>query len=917
MSKFSLSPNLKAKVAAPAKPVDPSRILGASNVVGKILYITDQLGVSQGYEPAFGKMLGKSGIKRSQVITSHIYNLVDKPLIRKANERLWRFDPDKLDKIEAAFAQRVSTFKPTLIVVSDPAVLGVLVKGDSRLGTLEKCRGGVYEYAGIPVVVTYPITAIHRNVDERLTKGEDSEDSYEPYRVPMGAWILGNDWRKIGRFFAGKQRVIPAFQYSVIRSLDDAFAARDWLADCVAISTDVETGLYPAQITCEGFTGLKSDGRVRTFVFPYYDPRNEHGTFWESLDDHCIVWGVANEIRGNRALKIGQNLKYDCAYYIKYHGGVNNYLCDVMLLWYSMYMELPKSLDFISSIMLDSYQYWKDDIKGIEDKDQTSMGMEKYWRYNGLDCHYTMFNWLYLMKFLQKDSGLQHNYNDTFMRMLSGLRMSMRGVRVDADRRKHHAVTLAEDARLAEQRFQYLVADSEFNVGSAPQKVSLLYDVFGVRKRNSRGRYVDSSKPEKGANAPSAGAIALKLVKTEHPLFRFLVDAMQASMEPRDQMSKLIGRWDEDSGRIVGGVFCPTGRFRTSYGAAGTETTRFNSKKSDFWDGGNAQNFRTKYKDFLVADPHNIFLDVDFSQSDDVFIGYESNDPDKIAVIESGMDGHAVHGELFFKVPYDEIIAGKKAKDPRIVHPIKGIRQISKRVVHGTNFQMAAMTLYTTMGRDTVVAAAIILGNKDADSWPQERLVALCGALMSAYRKKYKRLNRKEWYGEIERQLKRAGIISNAFGITRRFLGDPGDNGTQREATAYVGQSDTAGNMNRTMYEIDFGWIPKTFRDGPNPDADAVPLKMDYFSHGFRFMLQVHDSFLAQLDTRHPKWKEAVRNLLHVMERPVIINGHVVRIKTEAEFGVSWGYGMSDFGWDGSDAGLDRIAAQLLERKAA
>jgi DNA polymerase I-like protein with 3'-5' exonuclease and polymerase domains len=885
---------------------------------GKILYITDKLRVSSGYEPAFTSMLGKAGIRRNQVTTTDIYGLVDKPLIRKANEKLWRFDPEKLPEIQRAFDQRIRAIKPRLIVVSDPAVLGVIVNGDSRLGTLDKCRGGVYSYTCADtvytVIITYPITAIHRVVDERLTEGEDEADKYEPYKVPQGAWILANDWLKVGRFFAGKQRVLPDFYYSVVRTLDDAFAARDWLNTCVAIATDVETGLYPAQITCEGFTGLDPQGRVRTFVFPYYDANDEHGSFWDSSDDHAIVWSVACEIRNNPALKILQNGKYDAAYYVKYRGGLNNYLADPMLAWYSLYMELPKSLDFISSILLDNFQYWKDDIKGVEDKDQTTVGMEKYWRYNGLDCYNTLFNWLYLNRFMAKNPQMQFNYSDTFMRMLSGFRMGMRGVRVDAERRKEHSLALLEDARVAEQRFQYLIADPDFNVGSPAQKCSLLYDVFGVRKRNSRGRFVDPSKPQTGGNAPSAAATPLKLIKTEHPLFRFVIDALSETMSPRDQMSKLVGRWDETEQRIVGGVFCPTGRFRTSFGAASTETTRFNSKKSDFWDGGNAQNFRTKYKDWLVADPHNIFLDVDYSQSDDVFIGYESNDPDKIEVIESGVDGHALHGELFFKMPYEEIVAGKKAKDPRIIHPLTGIRQISKRVVHGTNFQMAPMTLYTTMGRDTVVAAAEILGFKDANGWDQNRLVSLCGSLMAAYRRKYKRLNRKEWYGEIEKQLKKAGLLTNAFGVARRFLGDPADNGTQREATAFIGQSDTAGNMNRSMYEIDFGYIPEKFRDGPNPDASATPLKMDWWSHGFRFMLQVHDSFLCQLDTRHPKWKEAAHNLLHVMERPVIINGHVVRIKTEAEFGVAWGYGLTE-SWDGKDdAALDRIAAKLLQQ---
>src|SRR3546814_5394435 len=75
-------------------------------------------------------------------------------------------------------------------------------------------------------------------------------------------------------------------------------------------------------------------------------------------------------------------------------------------------------------------------------------------------------------------------------------------------------------------------------------------------------------------------------------------------------------------------------------------------------------------------------------------------------VIESGMDGHAIHGELFFARPYDWIVAGKKAGDPDVVHPTRGVRQLVKRVVHGSNFMMAAMTLYLTMGRDAVVVAA-------------------------------------------------------------------------------------------------------------------------------------------------------------------------------------------------------------------
>jgi len=315
-------------------------------------------------------------------------------------------------------------------------------------------------------------------------------------------------------------------------------------------------------------------------------------------------------------------------------------------------------------------------------------------------------------------------------------------------------------------------------------------------------------------------------------------------------------------------------------------------------------------RDFLVADPGCILMDVDYSQSDDVFVGYESNDQHKIDVIESGVDGHAVHGELFFKMPYDEIVAGKRAGDPKIIHPIYGVRQLAKRIVHGTNFQMAAITLFMTMGKDAVVEAMKLMGHSSADSWSTDQLVNGCQVLMQAYRSKYPRLTPREWYKDIATDLKTKGTLTNAFGITRRFMGDPTDNGTQREATGFIGQSDTAGNMNRSMYEIDHGCIPSHFRDGENPDRLDSPRRMDLDSHGFRFLLQTHDSFTAELQLDHPRFEEAAHNLLYVMERPLIINGHTVRVKTEASFGFRWGKKMLE--WNPAKESLTAVVDKAL-----
>lgn len=856
-----------------------------------ILYLTDKYGVSQGYEPAFTKMVQAAKIPRARIIIANIWGLLEKPIIKYKNENTPRFNPENIDKIKALVALRVKAVKPSVIVCSDLVSLGLFTNWDLRLSTIDKCRGGVYYYEGIPVIITLPVTAIHRNIDEKLIKDTAGEGvPYEPYRVPQGSWILARDWEKVARFWYGVQRKLPEFQYSITRTIADCHAAEKWLLDCVLLSVDIETALFPAQITCIGYTGLKASGAVRTFVFPFYDEFDSNGVFWDDEWEHAEAFMCCTRINESPIPKTLQNGNYDASYFIRDAVGLDMFLFDSMLMWYSLYMELPKSLDFITSILLDNFQYWKDDIKGSEEKDEIQGNMERYWRYNGLDTYYTLFNTLYLSKLLKANPTMRFNYRDVYMRAISGLKMSMRGVKADFKKMGEHRKVLIGEYTVAVNRLRYLIADPDFNVNSPDQKMQLLYDVLGARPRNAKGRFVGAD----AKSSPSSGAIALKAIKSEHPIFALIITALEDSMEPDKQMGLITGR-EQPDGTIKGGIKFFTDRFRTCYSAAGTTSTRFSSKGSNFWDGTNAQNIRGSMRDFLVADPGCILMDVDYSQSDDVFVGYEANDPAKIEVIESGADGHAVHGELFFKVSYDSIVAGKRAGDPAIIHPIYGIRQLSKRIVHGTNFQMAAITLFMTMGKDAVVAAMKLLDQHGADKWSQDQLINGCQVLMQAYRRKYPRLTPKEWYAEIKRELQTKGVLTNAFGITRRFMGDPNDSGTNREATGFIGQSDTAGNMNRSMYEIDHGYIPERFRDGENPDRNDAARKMDLDSHGFRFLLQTHDSFTAELKLDHPRLEEAAHNLLYVMGRPLIINGHTVRVKTEAELGRRWGKKMTSW----------------------
>lgn len=869
----------------------------ANKNFGRILHLTDKFGVSTGYEPAFAQLCHKSKIPRGAVIVTSIYNDLPKkpaPLVKYMNEKTLRYNPDYAAAIKAAVDRKIRATKPALVVCSDPVALGLFMNWDRHSATIDKTRGGVYTYEGIPVIIVPPITAIHRGIDERFTKDDDGEDvPYEPYKVKNGAWILSRDWEKVGRFYQGKQRRLPPFVYSVCRTIDDCFAARDWLLGCVLLSIDIETACYPAQITCVGYTGLHRDGTVRTFIIPFADEYSDGGVFWQSIDDHAVAYLCMVEINESKILKTFQNGNYDQSYFIRDLAPADHWLLDSMYMWYSRFSELPKTLDFISSILLDNYQYWKDDIKGAKETDEVKGNLERYWRYNGIDTYNTLFNTLYLLQVMKMSPAMKKNYNDTFLRTLSALGMSMRGIKADFKKLKEHRDNLQAEVNSRLERFRYMIADPEFNINSPAQKSELIHGVLGCRKRNAKGRVLGKDSKE----TASVGAIPLKTAKTEHPLVGHIIGAMEQVMEPDKQMGLITGREDAE-GKITGGIKFFTDRFRTAYGAAGTTSTRLNSKGSNFWDGGNAQNIRDSMRDFMVADPECILMDVDFSQSDDVFVGYESNDPGKIEVIESGLDGHAVHGELFFARPYDWIVAGKRAGDPQVVHPTRGVRQLSKRVVHGSNFMMAAMTLFFTMGREAVVAAAEFAGYGDASRWPQDKLVLFCGELDRKYRNKYPRLKMNGWYADLTLELQKTGTLTNAYGIQRTFLGDPKDSGTLREASGFMGQSATAGNMNRSQYEIDSGYMPKNFRDGANPNANEEPRRMTRESHGFSFLLQTHDSFTVQLDLNHKRWQEAVINLLYVMERPCSINGHVFRVKTEANFGRRWGKKMLEWNRD-------------------
>lgn len=673
-----------------------------------------------------------------------------------------------------------------------------------------------------------------------------------------------------------------------------------WAAGCDLLATDVETIPHisrakkpqPEVMTVVAYSGV-TNGVIRSYAFQLTRQKSsldgEHPLATQSLLAIAII--NANNVR-----KALHNGVYDSAWFVRYCVPLSNYAYDSMTMWWSRYPDLPKTLDFVASILLDDYKYWK---MGRKEEDFTSHTM-----YAMSDTEVTLRCVLRLLQWMQQDRAMLTNFHLAHMRCLTGLAMSLKGMEVDDAVFDSMGDELKKKTAEALAKFQWMIDDEEvidsetgkvlkkgFNPNSTPAKLELFYDLLGAKKRNAKGREL---KRLGGKAKVSTGAVVLRAMRSDHPILRRVVDGLQSVMEPSKQVSNVIGL------EFMGG------RFRTGYDGIGTTTSRLSSRKDAFGYGGNAQNLRKKYRRFLRAERGKFILEIDFSAADDIFVSYESEEPRKIEIIEKGYDTHSFNAsEVFFtNWEYERVVAGKKefldhAKtitNPDYVlvtHPITGIRQITKKTTHGCNYLMAGQTLLNSAGREAIVAAAKHLGHLDAGLWGANRLIEFCDWLDSQYRRYYPRFARSgstSFYAELSLGLRQTRGFKTIFGYTQRFLADPLDDGTLRACAATVGQANTAGRVNMAMLELDQGIRTKRFRDGDAPDFDDKARPVNEKDHGISLRLQTHDSLTFVCDADHNGLEEGLDNVFRVLRRPVVCKGRTFAVGLEGDCAIHWAH---------------------------
>lgn len=798
-------------------------------------------GFSAGMRKLAQKYLVKKGFNTYDIQ----FVTLTKGCLRKRTKTQWEADSEK----EPEFIKALSALKPSFIICNDKAALNYIT---GKYLSLAKCRGSIYNWHGIPCLVVNEIKQINY--------------------VDSASWFLLQDLGKAKRWTTGRLREEPRFSYTVCHSFSDVQDLQQAAKQSVMIGIDIETTaivISSIQYTCV----YKHNGRLKmhTWVVPFVNPLKPKGVHWETVDLELQVWFIIRCIHQTEAVKCMQNGSYDSAYFLKYRVPLKNYIADTMHGWHSVWAELQKRLDLISSVALDKYVYWKDEGKIEDDSEdtkggaipKTKEGLDHYWLYGALDSHNTVLSFRFILAVLVQKKmawGLDNYKKEMRQQFGPALSMTMRGVNCNRELHSKYLLELQDKSDQALAELKYAI-DPEFNPNSPIQVKRVLYTVLQT-KPYGRGKQRTSTDEK-----------VLTMIKDQNVFINWFVETLWRCKKPANNVSK------------YGHKAISKGRFMYKMCAGVTDTMRYASRGHDFWCGTNAQNVPYLMRQMLEADDGYVLFDIDYAQSDAYFTAFESEDEKFIKNMIGPDDVHCLHCEFFFKQPYNKLYEGHKKKEDWVSHNVTGVRSITKRVVYGANYLMRGATLLLTMSREPVQAAAKFLRIPKWNLLTDKQLTKLCDAFLAKYFQMYPRL--KEWlYDEAIPQAAANGNKATcAFGGTRIFFGKLSDDKTQRKFAAYFGQGGTAGNINKALDNIYFGMSAKEI-EARTEDAEKRRVLRNLQREGVQLLFQVHDSIIGQI----PKDRlDLIPAIELAMANPVTIKGRTFTVPTDAQVGIGWG----------------------------
>lgn len=831
---------------------------------------------------------------RMRVGTINLHVMVPDYWKRKKNTKA-SYEPSEkgaefLAKLEARLASKYDAFICIDVAFAHYTLGFEAMKG---MNDTDKLSGMLATFGGKPVLFHFDPTHLYGRMHD--------EEHHAVYGLLSSFHI-----KKLVNKLAGIESLERPYELMIPSSMEDLAICEEIAAQSDLIAFDIENS--GGFISCVGFACLHPCGKTMIFVIPLFiNLDDSDGMYWNSTSAFYRACDTITNVLGNAVPKVAHNGAYDITHLFRANMVPNNYIFDTMAMIHATWPTIPRSLYVGSSMFVPGYRYWKDDAKDVGEDGKVKWQVPKtpektmaYWKYNGLDCANTLELCLGILRmwqgqcpeqYPQSTAGFDHVWH-TYVREFAlefgpCLYMSMSGLRCDPMRQFQMREQLRADALEAEERLRILIGDQDFNANSPAQVGQLIYDVLDIKPLARKGRVTDKRILQKFADL--------------HPIYRDVIESVWAVKEPRNNASKYgdLPLWKDR-------------RMLYQVKACNTATRRLASAKHNFGYGSNFQNIPKSMRPLFHADDGEILCCTDYSQSDSYFVAFESQDPAMMETVTDDRDTHSVHVEFFFGHKYEDVVAGDKAKAPWVVDPVTGVRQIIKKVSHGTNYDMGGDTMLLNVRREAAIAMVNALLNSpnaklfmrymtldesrgamayvgQGALWSDKQLAKACEFAQRLYYARYPRLAK--WKKDaVAQATANSGIITMFGGSTTTMLCRPVNN--PRFVPAAYGQGGTSGNINNAMLRL-------------------FLLADHMWKRGFRMVLQVHDELVCAIPENAI---DLVADKVAIMETPCTIHGRTFTIPVAAELSKSWDP-KNTVDWEGLDE--ERTSAWYREQIAA
>jgi len=505
------------------------------------------------------------------------------------------------------------------------------------------------------------------------------------------------------------------------------------------ISVDIET--RAGHMACIGLAWSATEA----ICIPLMCTERATG-YWDLQQELAIVQALQQLLCHENCHVIGQNFLYDAQYINRFWLFIPNVKRDTMLSQHTMFSNMPKGLDFLSSFFCEHHLYWKEDGKNWD----PSIDEEEFWEYNCKDAVITF----------EVDDAQQATIDKMGLRAVHDFQQSLfrpvldtmnLGIRVDVKKRMEFAMTLQDEIAAREQWF-IDVLGHELNPRSGPQMKGLFYEQLKLKPVFNR----------KTGNISCDDESLQKLAERE-PLVRPLVNKISEYRSLGVFFSTFVQAPLDIDGRI-----------RCSFNIGGTDTYRFSSSKNAFGSGLNLQNIPKggeaasgldlpNVRNLFIPDPGKTFFDIDLSSADLRIVVWEADEPEMKALLKAGLDPYTEIAKEFY---HDQSIT---KKDPR--------RQTFKSFAHGTNYLGTAEGLAGRLGM-------LVKDAERTQKWYFERFPKI-----------------KLWQESLKDQVYKRRMVQNVFGY-RCYFFDRIEGTVFNQAAAWIPQSTVACLINRAYVKI-------------------------------------------------------------------------------------------------------------------